>query len=155
MSQISTIYDNFHTLVAGQLPTHYQLINPYDPELNDDLTYEKAWGLAVSAGAYPEFELDCRFTVDRQFILTLVRKLRVGSLQRGSDAITSRRTAEKNLFEDQYLILKKINQDLTLSGACVKCYMESDDGLQFVRSDRVDLVMLRTVFTARYFENTT
>lgn len=155
MSQISTIYDNFNALVLAQLPNHSLLINPYDPGLNDDLTFEKAWGLAVGPAVKPEIELDCRLSIDRSFILTITRKLRVGDLQRNSDAVSSRRTTEKNLFEDQYLIIKKIDQDVTLTGACVNCKMESDDGLQFVRTDRVDLIMIRTLFTVRYFENIT
>lgn len=154
MSNISTAYDEIRDLLIATLPNHKEIINPYLPELNDDITTEKSFGLAFGEGLNTELQLACRMSIDRSMRVILTRKIFGGNLMRSTDGSKVRRDAEKNLFEDQYLIIKALEESPTItdSGAITKCVYQSDNGLEFVRIDRIDLIMLTSTFTLTYFE---
>ena len=154
MSNISTAYDDISTVIGGLLPNHNQLINPYVPDLNDDLTYEKAWGLAFAEGLNTNLQLGCRLSVERTLRLILTRKIFAGQLQRGSDAVVIRRDAEKQLFEDQYLVIKELetNPTITDSQVITKLVWQGDAGLEFVRTERTDIIILTNQLVLTYFE---
>lgn len=154
MSNISTAYDDILSVIEGILPNHQQLINPYLPDLNDDLTFEKAWGFAFAEGVNTNLQLACRLSIDRTFRFTLTRKIFAGQLQRGVDAVTVRRNAEKQLFEDHYLVIKELEQNPTITDSQVitKLVYQGDAGLEFVRTEMTNLIILNSTFVLTYFE---
>ena len=154
MSNISTAKADIIAVISGVLPTHYQLINPYQPELNDDLTFEKAWGLAYAEGENTELQLACRMSVRRSLNLVLTRKMFSGQLMRSVDAVAVRSDAEDALFEDQYAVLKELetNPTITDSQVITSLVWNNDTGLQFVRTERTDLLILTTTLVLNYFE---
>jgi hypothetical protein len=154
MSNISTAYDEIAALLSSTLPTHKEMINPYLPELNDDITYDKSFGLAFGEGINTNLQLACRMSIDRNMRVILTRKIFSGNLMRGTDALTVRKNAEKNLFEDQFLVIKAMEESPTItdSGVITKCVFQSDSGLEFARIDRIDLIMITSTFVLSYFE---
>lgn len=155
MSNISDALDEIRAVVIATLPNHVEMINPYVPELNDDLTMESSWGIRAADGLNTNLQLACRMSIDRSVSIHLTRKIFSGQLMRGAEAVVIRRDAEKNLLEDQYLVVKALEQSPTItdSGVITKFVFQSDSGPQFVRTERSDMLILTSVFTLSYFEN--
>ncbi len=155
MSNISLAYDQIVTVVQAKFPTHKELANPYVPEQNDDLSYEKAWGVSVEGGINTRRQLGCAFTISRDLIITLTRKVYLGDLQRSNTASEKRRTKEKDLLEDQYQLIKEVETNVALGASTpiTRIEYESDSGIEFIRSGQSDLIMIRSLFSMEYFEN--
>lgn len=153
MSKISECYEELRTLVGTVFPNHVELVNPYQIELNDDITFEKAYGIAFAEGFNTNREIGCSLTIQRNFIFTLTRKIFAGPM-RTAEALSERREKEKQLFEDQFDIIKKFEQDTFVNNyvniALVR--YESDSGIEFIRAGQFDLVMLRSIFVLEYFQ---
>ena len=49
MSKISTIYDALESLIETTLTTYTKITNAYDPENNNELQFEKAYGIAFDS----------------------------------------------------------------------------------------------------------
>lgn len=157
MSAISTAYDQFYTVVTGILPNHVELLNAYVPELNDDLTFAAGFGIAMGGGKNTNREI-CNFlSIERELIVTITRRVYKGDLMRTSDAVSARRTAEKQLFEDQKLVIEAIMESANLSSTSpvANTVYAEDSGLEFVRTENVELLMVKTVFKLEYIENLT
>ena len=154
MSAISTAYDNLYAVVASQFPTHCELINPYFPEFNDDLTFEGAWGIALNEGLNTNRVVGCNMSMQRSFIVTLTRRIFAGTLNRTTGTIDARRTTEKQLLEDQIALIKEFETNVTTSGGnpIIATIFESDGGLEFISTERSDLIMLKSIFRIEYFE---
>jgi hypothetical protein len=154
MSNITTAYDDITAVITTILPNHNELINPYVIELNDDLTFDKAWGLAIADGENTNLQLGCRLSVDRNFRFTLTRKIFAGQLQRNLSAVTARRDTEKQLFEDQYLVLKELETNPTITDSTVitKLVWSNDNGLELLRTEKSDIIFLTTVLKLTYLE---
>lgn len=155
MSAISSAYDNLLTVVQAALPSHKELINPYVPEMNDELTYESAWGVAFQEGLNTNRVVGCEISIRRTMLVTICRKIFAGTLNRTSDSITRRRTAEKALFEDLYQVINDLEHSPTTnnSNPIIKTVYQADSGLEFVRTERHDLIMVRASFELEYFEH--
>lgn len=150
MSNISTAYDAIASAISTALPNHNELSNPYFPDADTDLKYDKAWGLAFSDGLNTELQISRRASIDRDFIVVITRKLR--GLK---NDLTTRKTTEKNLFEDQYEVIKalELDPDLQSSGAISKISYVNDLGLEFIRTERTDLLMIKSTMNMKYFED--
>lgn len=154
MSAISTAYDNILIVIETNFPNHIELINPYFPELNDDLTYDAAWGMALSDGLNTNRVVGCEMSMQRSFIVTLTRKIFAGSLNRTSGTVSERRATEKQLLEDQIILIKDFERNPLTSDAnpIIGCIFEADGGLEFIKTERSDLIMLKSIFRIEYFE---
>lgn len=157
MSAISLAYDALNTLIGTTLPAASgwaELINPYVPESNDELTYEKAWGLAFGAGNNSNRVIGCEMSIQRSFTVTLCRKTFAGVLNRGPEQLIARKTAEKALFEDLKLIVNELEKNVTVNNSTpiIKTVYVADSGLEFIRDDSHNLLMIRAEFQTEYFE---
>lgn len=154
MSQFSSAYDALMSLVQTTLPNHKELINPYTPEINDELTYDAAWGLAIAEAQNTNRVVGCEMSIERSVMVTVSRKIMAGTLNRNAETIAARRTTEKNLFEDLELVIEAFEKSPTVnnSNPIVKTVYEGDSGLEFVRTERHDLIMVRAVFKMEYFK---
>lgn len=160
MSAISQAYDAISTLLTTTLPAAsgwYELINPYVPEENDDLTYEKAWGLAFGVGNNTKRVIGCEMSIQRVFTVTLCRKTFAGTLNRKPEQLTARKTAEKALFEDLKLVVNELEKNVTVNNSVpiIKTVYLADSGLEFIRNDSHNLLMIRAEFQTEYFESLT
>lgn len=154
MSNISLVYQDLIDLTIATYPTHKELINAYIPELNDDLTMEAAWGLALAPGLNSKLYASCQLSIERDFMLTLTRKIMAGGLNRSSGTISTRRAAEKALLEDQYLMINNAekNSGLPAVTKITNFTYETDGGIEFVRTEEVNLIMIKTIFKVKYEE---
>lgn len=154
---ISNAYDTLVAEVSAVFPDHVELINPYFPEENDDLTYDAAYGIAFIDGENTQREFGCNYTVRRNFTVTLTRKIFKGDLSRNTSSVQERRDAEKQLFEDLHLLIKSVENSVTLnagSGNSIGwCLYRADSGLEFIKTDAFNLIMVRAIFEIEYFES--
>lgn len=150
MSKISDIFDLLKTTVTTTLPTHQQLINPYFPEIDSELTYSAAFGVAFAEGVNL-LGNEASGTEQRQrtFIITLTRR----KFATKAD-ITARETTEKELLDDWTTLMDVIAQDQTLGRPDLmqRIIYLNDNGIEFLRTDinRNDILLIRTILQVDY-----
>lgn len=152
MSNISTAYDTIRTTIAGILPDHVELSNPYFIDRDADLNFTKAWALGFGDGNNSNRQISCHLTIQRDFIFVVTRKI----FKTSHRAIDIRIDVEKALFEDQFLVIKELEKNPAInasSSGIAKIEFVQDGGLEFVRSDRTDLIMIQTIMSLEYFED--
>lgn len=154
-TKISAIYDDLHALMAELFPDHAELINPYVPQAQDNLSLAKAWGVTIVSGANTTKET-CALGFTRGFEVVLTRKIHAG-LMRTEGAKEKRREMEKELLEDSALLANKLQDDTYLKDSeffnASKVSYETDGGLEFVRADQFDLIFIRANLPIEYTEH--
>lgn len=154
MSTITTAYDALVAQLAATFPNHVELLDPYFPEDNDDLTSDGAWGVAFVDGENTQREIGCNYTMRRNFTVTLTRKIYKGDLNRNSPSVTERRDTEKQVFEDLHRLIKAVETNVTLNVPPIAwCVYRSDSGLERLRLENRNLIMVRAIFEIEYFES--
>ena len=156
MSKISEIIDLIEAQLITTFPNHEELVVPEIPELNDDIQFEKGYGLVVADTVNTNRFVDCKSSMETTFIVVLTRKLFNGPIRSGT-AQQERRNKRKSLLEDHYLFLTAIENNPTINGDgnIGKMIFQNNAGPEFVKIGRTDLYMLRSIYTVEYFENLT
>jgi hypothetical protein len=150
LSKISNIFDSLEAFVTTTLPDHKEMSNPYFPESESDLRYEKAYGIAYADGTNLEQLSGGIATLQRDFIVSVVRKIFYVK-----DSREIRKQTEKDLFEDQFLLIQGLEQDPTIADNTniTRAVFVQDGGIEFVRVERNDILILRNVVRLEYHEN--
>lgn len=154
MSNISTAFAAIKALLGTLYATssgYIQLTNPYDIAENTTASLEKGWGVAFGAGTNTHRELGCRLSVERKMTVTLTRRRFANELD-----TAQKEDAEKNIFEDQFLLIKNLENEPTINNAIsgiTKFAFESDGGIESVYDDTDTYIKLVSVFQLEYFEN--
>jgi hypothetical protein len=149
MSVISTLYDGVNTILNTlyTAPTYRQLVNPYAPDESDDKALARGFGFYIGSKTDPNLTMGRynQFNVEVIVIQTIIN--------RGTERdLTIRHTAEKNLLEDQFLLVDYFMQNTaTLSGVW-RIHWESDTGLEPVFQDRANYVKITSTLRAIYSE---
>ncbi len=154
----SSAYDALVTQIETALPNHVELINPYVPELNDNLTMDAAYGIVVGPGTSTDREMDCRFSVARDLTVILTRKVMKGDLARNTSSKSERRSTEKELVEDLVSLVKAISGNATLQNASnnlaiLKCVYETDGGMEYLAAGQYQFIMIKAIFVLEYVES--
>lgn len=153
MSRLSDVLTAFKSVISVTLPTHSELVNPYFPsETASDLALAKAYGIVFAEGAnLLGNENSGGEQRARNFIVTLTRRK---FATRGN--VTARETTEKDLMSDWTTLVNAIaqNRELGRPDIIQRCLYQSDDGIEFLRSEqnRNDILIIRTSFTVEYEE---
>lgn len=150
MSNISTAYTAIRTVMAATLTQHTELANPYFISKEADLIFTKGWAVGLGPGFNTNRNVGCQLSIQRDFVITVTRKL----FNTDRD-ISGRVTVEENLCEDHYLIIKALEQSPVLNASTsgiAKILYVQDGGLEFIRTDRLDLIMFQLITSVEYFE---
>ena len=151
MSAISDIFDAFHTKLSATLTTHNELFNPYFLEIDSQISLEKAYGLRMGPGEnILGNENSGQEQRQRELVMVLSRR-KFATKQN----LTERKSVEKQLFEDQALMLDAIAQDPKLGLSSVQRILyQTDNGIQFleINQNRNDIYFLETTFVVDYEE---
>jgi len=150
MSKISTIYDNLVVAVNGSLTDYDQITNPYAPDENCELFLDKGFGIAFGPGANSERQLGCKISIKRTFDVMLINLC--GTTENNLDDIEN---FQKTMHEDQFLIIKALENDSDLSTSAAQIKFVDDNGLEFLETDRNKFFLLQSTFMVEYFENLT
>lgn len=151
MSTVSDIFDVLKAKVVATFPTHKQLINPYFPEIDSELTYSKSFGIGFAEGlnllGNEGSGVEQR---QRTFIVTLTRR----KFATKAD-ITAREDTEKDLMDDWTLLVDLLAQDQSLGSPLIqRALYLNDNGIEFLRTDmnRNDILLIRTIIQIDYDE---
>ena len=154
MSNISTAYGAIKTKMEALFPIgsgYIQLVNPYDIDENTDSALKLGWGIALNSGTNTRRELSCRLSLERTITITFTR-----ARYRSEFNTSQQETNEKLLFEDQYLLIKDLENEPMINNATsgiVKFTFESDGGVESVTGESDAYIKLSSIFSLEYFEN--
>lgn len=150
MSNISDGFDAIKLAIQTLFPSHQQLTNPYDVAENTTLQLMKGWGIAFGPATNSRRKLACHLSVNRTISIPLTR------VRSGSSLDTLKKeTNEKLLLEDQYVLIKEMEKNVTVNNNNVITRFEytSDNGIETVLSDNDHYIVLVTNFEMEYLEN--
>lgn len=153
MTNISTAFAAMKTVLGTLFPDvsgYFQLTNPYDIEENPDGALMQGWGLAMGPGQNTQRLMSCNLSLSRTFSVTLTRA------RFGGDSVTeNKEEAELLLFEDQFLLIRELENDVTLNNnvsGITRIVFLSDAGIEDVVTDNDHYVKLTSAFQMEYFE---
>jgi len=147
MSKVSTIYDNFVSLISTTLTDFTQLPNAYEAVENPSLFLRKGFGLAIGPASNTGRLLGQTVTIAREFNLLLIQEVLTTTTN------TSSRTAmEKTLMENLFKIIDAVEVDKTLNGVAIKVKYINDNGIEFAESDRNKYLLTEAIFEVEYLE---
>jgi hypothetical protein len=150
MSKITEIRDNLQTLIETALPGMVQIPNPYELEKTANIILRKGYGIAFGPATNTERQLGCQLSIEREFAVILTKEVTA------TDHDSSGREAiEKAIFEEQYLLIKAIEQSPDLSGSASRARYLSDNGLEYVGLENSRYFVLQSTFACEYFEQLT
>lgn len=152
MSKISTILTTLKTRIqaASVLPDHIQLTNPYNVAANTDQALKKGFGIAVLPGNNTNRQTSCNLSINRSIRIIVTRKFFATDLN-----VESKEATERDLLEDQFKIIKDIENEPSLNGLVMQSGYISDNGIQRVRENDDKFLKLESVFDFEYNEDLT
>lgn len=147
MSNISTVYDAMITRIAAKLTTHLRLPNPYKPNENSELFLKQGYGVALGPALNTNRLVACKLSIERQFFVSISRKY--FALE---SSATNKASTEKQLLEDQLLLIQDFESDPTLNGSAFKTVYVSDNGIEYVFGEKDQFLIINSVFSIEYLE---
>lgn len=150
-TKISDIFDAIYTRVSTTLSDHKELYNPYLIGANDKLSLTKGYAILIGECRAGNRVIGCQTSLDRSVSITNTLAI----FGQGNNPVT-RKSTEKDLFENQFKLIKSFEQDHDLNLLTSNFIFENDGGIEFVFiEDRTDYIMLQSTFTFTYFESLT
>lgn len=147
MSNFSDLYDAIVTRVETVFPNHTRLPNPYKIEENNEAFLRQGWGLSMTSGTNSNRQLSCSISIQRSFTISLVRKFYAVESN-----VDNKVTVEKQLIEDQLLLIKDLCDNSSLDATNSLVDFESDDGIEYVYGDKDNFLVLNSTFRVEYFD---
>jgi len=150
MSGVTTSFDTFLARLTAIYPTHKRLSNPYKAEENSELVLNKGFGLAFGASTNSNRQISCQLSYQRDFIVVLTRVVRANEF-----AISKKDDTAKSLVEDWFLLVESVEKDPTLDVAGNQTNLQyvSDNGVEFVFSEKDNFYKIETTISLEIFEN--
>ena len=149
MSIISSAYEAIETKLDSLFSATHKKINyPQVIENNDTLTLARGYGFYISFSSNTEKMVSCQLSLLREvnILLTIVN--------RGTHLDTNiRETAEKQLLEDQFTLIKALEKEPTVQDQLAYFKFSSDNGIEQVFDDKSNYLVIESTFLMEYFEN--
>ena len=148
MSNISTIYDAYISVCETELTTYAKIPNAYEINTNSVLFYKQGFAVGISGGTNSERLQSCQMSVVRDFSVILINQLTASLTDFSGFNLIA-----KNLFEDQYKIIKAIEKSPTLNTSQTTTKWLNDGGLEFLEAGKAKYFLIETIFQSEYFED--
>ena len=153
MSNISGVITALNSRLEAVFPSgsgYFRLHDGVNVGQNANEHLTKGFGMTPGPAINTNRQLDKKMSVARDFIVTNTREVFSAPFD-----VSSRLTTEKNLFEDQQLLLADIEATPTLgdSSSVVKAVYTADNGIETIFDDSDSHLMLRTIINIEYFED--
>lgn len=149
MSKITTIYNQWETVVESLLPSYTKIVNPYQLDDNPEILMRSGYGILMGPAINRNRILSCKVSIERTFSMFLVNHITTTPNQKVNMA-----NLEKAIMEDQFLILKDIELNASLTAAERAAY-QGDGGIEFLEGESSRHLLLETQFLVEYFEDLT
>ena len=150
MTKISQIYAALETVIETELPTYRKIPNPYDSSANANVILRQGYGIVAGAGSNTNRVLGCEMSIARDFGVILTKQ--IAKTEHDADGRTNQ---EKALFEDQYLLVKSLEKNPSLTGTAAKVGFVGDNGIEVLDLETGRYFVLVSQFNVEYFENLT
>lgn len=147
MSTISTAFDKIITKVSTELSSHARLTQPNKIEQNPERILALGYGVAFGGATEADLQLGCDYVLNRNINILISRKYFAHEFD-----IESKQVTEKALFEDEKLILDAFASDNNLDGTVVDFKFISDDGLEFVFTEKDQFMFISMNYELTYLE---
>lgn len=153
MSNITTGFDAIKARLEALFTSgagYYQLSNPYDVDENTTSALQKGWGIAIGSASNTNRQLSCNLSLQRTMTIVLTRRRYANELD-----TVPKETAEKQLLEDQYILIKDLEKAIALNSAVsglTRFQYTSDGGIESVIEGDA-FIKLVTDFEMEYFED--
>lgn len=147
MSNISDLYDEMVTRVSTVLSSHKRLTNPYKIEQNTKGILTLGWGIRLGPMVNSQRTMCPKISLDRDTIIIITRKFIAQET-----AVTIKADAEKNLMEDQLLVVKDLCDNSNLSGVLGNVDFLSSSEIIQIFGDKDNFIALESTFKAEVFE---
>lgn len=149
MSKISDIYDQLNTVVVPTIfPNKYVLENPYFPELSNSQYLCDGVGWYISSGLNTQRFVGCHTSVSREIVFHITKQ----SFATDQDNAL-RFTTEKEILEEQKLLINEITNNPTLDEMTNKIDWVSDEGIEFIFQDQYNYLLLTSTLLIEYIED--
>lgn len=150
MGKVSNVYDALASRCVAVWPSHMRLPNPYKVEENYEQVLKQGFGIAFGAGENTNRMVSCELSVRREMLVILTRKVNANESN-----VTARVAVEKQLFEDQKLLIDDLESNPTLNDSVnvTSAIFVGDDGLNFVFGEKDNYIILTTRVSVEYFDN--
>lgn len=149
MSAISEIVDSIDTTLRTLYPvgTARPLTDPYNIDLNDDITLKRGYGFYMGGGS-DRGNMGIDLAVERELVVTLT--IETGSSEH---KIEKRLAAEKTLLEDHFKLISLLQLDPALNEKVSGIIYQNDNGLEFIfGEEKTNFLMIQSRFTVIYVE---
>lgn len=146
-SVISSAYDAIVTRMGIVLPSHTRISNPYSVDENPEPMLRLGWGLRVADGVNSNRMVNCQLSTDRKFVIVLTRKYYARELD-----VVSKASTEKDLLEDNFLVIQDFEKNTMLGAIVAKANYESDTGIQFVFNQDKPFYKIESTLSVEYFD---
>jgi hypothetical protein len=148
LSNITTLYDEFVTAISAVLPDYSKIPNAYDTGSNANLFLIKGFSVGFGPATNTNRQIDCKLSVSRTLNVLLVNQITATITDfSGFNAVA------KQIFEDQYTIIKEIEKHPALNTGIVVTKFVGDGGLEFLESGVAQYFGIEAQFDCEYFEN--
>jgi len=150
MSKITEIRNEFETVIKSVLTSARQIANPYEIEKTANVILKNGFGIAFGPGTNTERQLSCQLSIDREIAIVITRQVSA------TEHDTARREEiEKDILEDQFLVIKAIERDPSLNNKAARARYTSDNGLEYLLLENSRYFVLQSNFAFEYFEDLT
>jgi len=150
MTKITNIREELESIIAASIAGYKQIPNPYEIEKTSNVILKKGFAIAFGPGTNTERLLSCQLSIDREIAIVLTRQ--VSSTEHDTNR---RESIEKDILEDQFLIIRAIERDPSLNNKAARARYVGDNGLEFLSLENSRYFVLQSNFAFEYFEDLT
>jgi hypothetical protein len=150
MTKITNIREELESIIAASIAGYKQIPNPYEIEKTSNVILKKGFAIAFGPGTNTERLLSCQLSIDREMAIVLTRQ--VSSTEHDTNR---RESIEKDILEDQFLIIRAIERDPSLNNKAARARYVGDNGLEFLSLENSRYFVLQSNFAFEYFEDLT
>jgi hypothetical protein len=148
VTQISDIHAALVSVITAELPSYFGIPNPYDVESNANLFLQKGYGIGFGPAVNTNRKVCGKVSIERSFSIVLTNQLTASITDFSGVSDVS-----KQLFEDQFKLIKAIETNVNLSGSAAKALWASDGGLEFVIAGEAKYFLIESQWDVEYFES--
>lgn len=149
MSAVSTMFDNLKTRVVAVLGAEFaDLPDAYDIEENPALLLKKGFAIGFGPGLNTKRTQSRLMSISRQMVITVTRALDATELDSSGKQATA-----KQLLEDLKLVMADLETNQTLNNGLTIAGFENDGGIESVKAEGENFLMIQGTFSVEYFEN--
>lgn len=149
VSKFNDIFDYFVDYVQAKLPNHLLMSDPYNLVKNTASEYRQGFGFRFRAGSNTGNLISCQALLSQSVELIVCR------ISQSHDTEGEKKyDVQKQLIDDSATIwLDALANPSLGSSLIVSCEFLGNNGVEFIKAERDDLVFMNSTYTFKYRES--